>query len=472
MKKISKIFLFLGMFSCACALHATTAAKGVFSVSSTKTVQFANANEEDMWPWSDANAWREDQKNAEGHNGWFVLDHNEWTYLLVTRDGEGMSKNNLGTIAGDSGLIVLPDGWIQPSGVPVFQPVTEGIAYNINTYTAEQWAVMADAGAVFLPGQGYKEGDVVKDANFHGAYWASDQYSETNGYSVHFNKDDIHDQNTFASKSLYYSVILVREVTNTVLDEEDNLATFTTKLAEADDYDYAYVNRTLRKDGTYYTLCLPFDVPDFDDSPLAGAEVFEFAGGAVSGATGAEQLYLHLNRLTGKRLTHGVPYILRWTATDPVQTLATPLYFANVENWDTNTTADSVGNATVKLCGLYPKTHIQDYTAGVAHYHFFMGANNTLYWPDAAYTHEEGHDMKGFRAYFYIVHDEPGSAPFRTMPVVWSISGGFGSATGTEAVTGCGLQVTGTKLFRNGQIVLVMDGKMYDLQGNGVYFCK
>ena len=80
-------------------MYGATAAKGVFTVNAQgKKVQFANANEVELVQWSTANAWREEQKNAEGHNGWFVLDHNEWTYLLVTRDGEGMSKNAEGNV--------------------------------------------------------------------------------------------------------------------------------------------------------------------------------------------------------------------------------------------------------------------------------------------------------------------------------------------------------------------------------------
>jgi hypothetical protein len=115
---------------------------------------------------------------------------------------------------------------------------------------------------------------------------------------------------------------------------------------------------------------------------------------------------------------------------------------------------------------VYPKAHIPGYTSGsVAHYNFFLGANNTLYWPDD--SGDEGawatHKMKGFRAYFYIVPPDPGEAPkYRNMPVVWKI--------GSE-VTGYGLPVTGYglpgtgKLLRDGKVILVIDGKEFDIQG-------
>ena len=276
--------------------YGATAAKGVFTVAEGKTVQFANANEAAFVQWSTANAWREEQKNTEGHNGWFVLDHNEWTYLLSSGRTNAANLNNIGIVDGKKGLIILPDGWAQPAGVPAFKPVDQGIVYENNTYTAEQWSTMVDAGAIFLPCEGYKEGDVIKDPTDHGAYWSSDSYTDSQGYSIHFNEGEIHDQNTFASKDLYYSVILVRDasapVEPTILDEVDELAAYTPKWEAAKTESFAYVRRTLKKDGTFYTLCLPFDVPNIEASPLAGAEVFTFSGGTVSGTEGNEVLNL------------------------------------------------------------------------------------------------------------------------------------------------------------------------------------
>ena len=463
---MKKLFLLFVAIGCVGAAYGTTAAKGVFSVSSTKKVQFANANS--IYRDTALIQWK--NLAAAGEEGWDVLTGDEWSYLLAAGRTGAEDLNALGTVGGQTGLIILPDGWVQPEGVPAYQPIdVTGIGYEYNEYTAVQWAVMADAGAVFLPcaGYGWMDGTTykVEDPTDHGAYWAKDEVSSgnANAHCMKFNTDgegSIHDF-TNAVKTNYYSVILVREVT--VLDEEDELSAFSTKLGTADNNDYALVNRTLVKDGTLYTLCLPFDVPDIEDSPLAGAEVFTFDGGSVSGSTGNESLHLNLSRLSGTRLTQGVPYLLRWSNTG--ETLPKPLYFANVANWDNNTTAaDDPGNANIKLHGVYPKAHIPGYTSGsVAHYNFFLGANNTLYWPDDdTYPEDEGHNMKGFRAYFYIT---PGGGPspapsYRNMPVVWKIG---------EATTDIGQWTMDngqwTKVLRDGQIVLIIDGKEYDLQG-------
>ena len=471
MKHIVKNLFFLLTFSLlgAGTMYAATAAKGVFTVNSSgKTVQFANANsiyrDTALIQWANL--------GAATDSGWDVLTGEEWSYLLASGRTNAANLNNLGTVNDQKGLIILPDGWVQPSGVPEFQSVDEEISYTQNVYTSAQWAVMAEAGAVFLPcaGYGYDPGTgyVEENTNDYGAYWAKDEVSGGSAYAnrISFSESTIHDF-TSGAKTNYYSVILVREVT--VLDEEDESTAFETKLVAADDKDFALVRRTLKKDGTLYTLCLPFDVPNIDNSPLAGAEVFTFNGGTVGGSTGSEVLQLSLSQLTGKRLTQGVPYLLRWGNTG--ETLTTPLYFENVENWDDDTNAATdPGNATVHFHGVYPKAHIPGYTSGLeAHYNFFLGANNTLYWPDdATYTHEAGHDMRGFRAYFYIVTPDPDPAPaprYRNMPTVWDIEGALGSTTDLDNGEWRKANGESRKELRDGKIILIIDGERYDLQG-------
>jgi hypothetical protein len=223
----------------------------------------------------------------------------------------------------------------------------------------------------------------------------------------------------------------------------------------------------MAKDNTLYTLCLPFDVPNVDASPLAGAEIYEFTGGHVSGSTGNERLHLNMKRLEGKRLTRGTPYILRWLKSGAAQNI-TRLCFYNVENWDNNTDVDTLpGDTIIKFQGVYPKAAIPGYTSGsAAHYNFFIGANDSLYWPDN--TKYPTSMMKGFRAYFYIVSakypfPDPASAPARGLQAVWEIDGEADSPTDMESVQSSGISVQ--KQLRDGQIILIIDGEMYDLQG-------
>lgn len=441
------------VLACLCAgVYGTTGGKGIFTVAAGKTVQFANANESGLVKWANL--------PAPSVDGWYVPDSSEWTYLLVTR---GEDLNAEGTVDGHKGLIILPDGWVQPAGVPNWKGNL--FYFDANTYTASEWDIMEASGAVFLPCNGYGMDEPsyhVENPDDWGAYWSSDAYNAENAYSIHFGNGVVHNQNYYSEKGLYYNVRLVREVV--VLDEQDEAAAFAEKMGNANlKKDYAFVRRSLKKDGTFYTLCLPFDVPDIDNSPLAGAEVFTFDGGTVSGTTGNEELHLTLTPLEGTRLYQGVPYVLRWTNTG--ETLSF-LHFEEVANWDADTDAGSdPGNETIKFHGVYPKAHIPGYESGdEPHYNFFMGANNTLYWPDDT-TYGTSAKMKGFRAYFYITSGGGPSAvaKYRTMPTVWKIRD---VATGME--NGEWTNGEWRKELRDGQVYLMYEGKMYDVQGREI----
>ena len=286
------------------------APRGIFSVGPNKYVQFKEMNESKLMQWASI--------PTEDTYGWRVLTSDEWSYLLVNGGGVGRENGNdlnaLGRVNGQNGLVILPDGWVQPEDVPPFVTVEHGIGYELNSYTSEEWAIMAASGAAFLPAEGYghnsptetkkDDPDVIEDVQIHGAYWAADPHSADNAHCMRINDEsgasDIHDLNN-QKKYAYYSVRLARTVV--VLDEMDETAAFLAKLPEARKRNFALVRRTLYKDGYFNTICLPFDVPNIEDedSPLKGAEVYTFDGGTVSGyETGDEQL----KSLGGRALSH------------------------------------------------------------------------------------------------------------------------------------------------------------------------
>ena len=457
------------------------APRGIFSVGLNKYVQFKEMNESKLMQWFSL--------PPEDTYGWRVLTSDEWSYLLVNGGGVGRENGNdlnaLGRVNGQNGLVILPDGWVQPEGVPPFVTVEHGIGYELNSYTSEEWAIMAASGAAFLPAEGYGHNsptketikdnpDVIEDVQIHGAYWAADPHGADNAHCMRINDEsgasDIHDLNN-QSKYAYYSVRLARTVV--ILDEMDETDAFLTKLPEARKRNFALVRRTLGKDATFYTLCLPFDVPNIEESPLAGAEVFTFAGGSVTGhETDYEQLNLDLVPYTNSRLQMGVPYVLRWANTGERMTF---LRFDGVENWvaeDVSEAASDPGNENIKCHGLYPRKRIPGYNeeVGAPHYNFFMGANNTLYWPDDIKYPDS--KMKGFRAYFYLDGGGPNghefnnqsqsqvAARYRNMPAVWHIQN---TATGVENVQRD--NVPCTKVIKNGVLLIRHGGKEYNVLG-------
>ena len=422
-----------------------TAPKGVFSVGNGVYVTLADEN------YSVGSkcffTFAETQEISE--EGWHVLDKDEWTYLLVTRD-EGRApadqRNGIGTVADVHGLIIIPDNWIQPSGVPTLTGgSSEG--WDTNIYDATKWAAMADAGAVFLPAAGYSEnGTTAEDAGKDGSYWSSTANGNDNAYAIQFIYSTIHDQQSKA-KTMYYSVRLAQTVT--VLDEKDNETTFASKFATASMKHYALMIRSLYKDGYFNTICLPFDVNSIAASPLAGAEIYTFDGGRVVDTGSGNELQLQLSPLSGDQLEKGVPYMLRWTSGDNLSFLK----FDNIA-WGTGSDAGLTGDAKVTFRGFYPMTHIEE----LNHYNLFLGADDVLYWPKS-----DGTSMRGFRAYWLVDHSQPSLAPiYRGMPASLNIRQKTGVTTGIENDE---LKTKSDKILREGRVVLLINGEQYSIGG-------
>ena len=427
------------------------APKGLFSINESTVVEIAPTNctngEIEHFQWN-----KIDSINT-ANTPWRVLSDAEWTYLLVTRDNGRAApdyRNGMGIVAGVNGLIILPDNWVQPSGVPVFRYTAD---YTDIVYTAEQWNVMTNAGAVFLPCRGsHEKGEAIVDPDTHGAYWAStkkDTDTDKGYYCIRFNNGVIHDKNTAATATMYYSVRLVREVL--VLDESDNQETFETKLASAKTEDYAIMRRTLHKNGYFNTLCLPFSVPDIATSPLAGAEIYTYESNAVT--TAGDSLYMTITKHTGSTLDVDIPYLIRWTSAGNDLSF---LVFEglNVSGW-TEGAAGYVSSENVKFQGVFGKTQVSD-TDNPVQYNFFLGEANQFVWPATEPATQT--TVNGFSAYFTLTPDESRQ---RGLPIGLKIKG----KTPTDVETLYVSPAKATKMFREGKVVLVLDGETYSLDG-------
>lgn len=428
--------------------------KGVFSVDNGKTVRIALTNYEkdevERFQWSSSGKYGDSED--------CVLSSAEWTYLLVTRDENTEQKDALGNVDNINGLIILPDDWIQPSGVPAF---SQGMGYGQNVYTAAQWAQMEAAGAVFLPcrGYGYDQGDqiFVEDENDHGSYWASSSYSDSDGHCMRFDNTTIHDVN-HGNKQNYYSVRLVREVT--VLDENDEQGVFATKFEEIKHLDQpVFVRRPLLRNGYFNTLCLPFAV-DVENSPLAGAEVFTVQSGTVIDGC----LHVNIAPLGDSHMTAGMPYLIRWQEAETVPLLI----FNNISetSWVAQATdAGTSGDAALTYQGFFGMTHIADETNGAnEHYNFFLYNENELCWPT------DGNDpnamMKGFRAYFSLTPSTSAVAPrYRGMPAKLQEVTITNDQDATTELNQQTVAPNRMKVFAADKVVLILDGKQYSIGG-------
>ena len=130
--------------------------------------------------------------------GWRTLTSTEWDYLLDSRASdatvEGVSNARYTHVAITidavtiKGLLLFPDGSNQ--GTP------EGVSWtaaHINNHetgyaapcTAAGWDALEDAGCVFLPYSGQRNGTTVSAVGTEGFYWTATSSSQTASVSLH-----------------------------------------------------------------------------------------------------------------------------------------------------------------------------------------------------------------------------------------------------------------------------------------------
>ena len=121
---------------------------------------------------------------------WRTLTSAEWKYLLSssTYNTARYGKFALATI--DSrykGLVILPDDWTLPSGIPFTAGTGNG--YNTNTYNTLQWKKMEAAGAIFLPAAGRRKGTQLLAVDDEGDYWST-TYDSGNTLTIFFSEEE------------------------------------------------------------------------------------------------------------------------------------------------------------------------------------------------------------------------------------------------------------------------------------------
>ena len=163
----------------------------------------------------------------------------------------------------------------------------------------------------------------------------------------------------------------------TLADNADN----STLISNYDGYakNVTLSGRTLWKDGAWNTLCLPFNVT-IANSPLAGANARALSSASLSGGT----LTINFSDPVTE-LTAGTPYIIKWTSGD---NLVSPVFYGVT----IDKTVLDANFGTVQFKGTYAPISFTADNQSI----FFMGADNTLYYPaDGAY-------INAFRAYFQL----------------------------------------------------------------------
>lgn len=138
--------------------------------------------------------------------------------------------------------------------------------------------------------------------------------------------------------------------------------------------------RTLWKDGTWNTLCLPFDVT-LDESPLANATVKKLSSADFNNGT------LTLNFGDATSIKAGTPYLVKWTETD--SPISNPCFNGVTV---TALSPKSTDCGVVTFQGIYSPLSI----AEADKTKLYLGSNNTLFYPNGAMS------INAFRAFFQL----------------------------------------------------------------------
>lgn len=119
--------------------------------------------------------------NAIGNDApqtWRTLTKKEWIYLLYSRPN-AKQLYGIASIGGTLGLVLLPDDYTSSAFLPEFIPEKD-LNNGKNVYTVEQWLLLENEGAIFLPCSGRRLGTEYKyeESCF---YWSATQELQANG---------------------------------------------------------------------------------------------------------------------------------------------------------------------------------------------------------------------------------------------------------------------------------------------------
>ena len=137
---------------------------------------------------------------------WRTLTRNEFSFLYNGRMN-ATSLRGWATVAGVTGYVFLPGDWTLPSGVKF---TANSCGFTTNQYSADEWLVMENAGAVFLPAAGHRFGTKVSDVGAVGYYWSGTYNASSYVYYFNFTSSNVYASNFSCSLS-GRSVRLVQE---------------------------------------------------------------------------------------------------------------------------------------------------------------------------------------------------------------------------------------------------------------------
>ena len=123
---------------------------------------------------------------------WRTLTNAEWNYLLNSREtssacGYDNVRYTKAKVNSEFGLILFPDVYSHPSGVPALSNANAATAaFNSYVLTADEWTLMGNAGCIFLPAAGFRDGTSANYVGSYGGYWSATYYNDESACNLFF----------------------------------------------------------------------------------------------------------------------------------------------------------------------------------------------------------------------------------------------------------------------------------------------
>lgn len=308
---------------------------------------------------------------------------------------------------------------------------------DIWSYKATQYAELqingVPAGSVALSGEGWQQFDLplatFKDNEENLGHLKNLQHIKFVGLRDP-NPEEIAIDNVY-----FYTVPEELSFADDATDNTDVIG------INADKWANVTLNRNILADGTWYTLCLPFDMSAEKVNEVFGAStIAELASAEDHGSLISLKFdYVHA-------IEAGKAYLIK-----PGHNFVAGTVIQNVQIKNVAPIVSVAKEGETDLMhfqGTYNKITLWDSNIR------FVAADNYLYSPSAT-----GTVMGAFRCYFTIPTGSPASAPGKRARIVM----GEQTATGVQNVQSH--QVSYTKMLRDGQLLIIREGRMYNAQG-------
>ena len=262
--------------------------------------------------------------------------------------------------------------------------------------------------------------------------------------------ENIKENGVILSGSGTYEVVqiaLLKAERFTIDENEDPLIALTNHNNQTLDFT---ITRPFYRDGYFNTICVPFSLTaeQIANSPLAEATIRQFTDAILSGS--GEETSVDIYLAPAETIEAGRPYMISFPNTGDV---LNSLTFRNVTI--STTTPSFITHNGLKFQGMFAPEHL----AESGNNYLFLGAENTLYWPNDA---EESAKLKGFRAYFEIVESASSRSPIRR-GMAARLMDQHNSPTAVDNIEADKHKTE--KIIYDGQIIIIREDIRYNIIG-------